>query len=79
MKVKKLKSLLKDIPDNAEIVLASDSEGNSFHTLSDIQTGLFLVRDEYDEISVFDKEDLEDYLSEEERDVEKAKCVVFWP
>ena len=41
MKVKELKELLTDLPDDYEVVIAGDGEGNNFSPLADIGAGLY--------------------------------------
>jgi len=73
---------LQESPGNPEILIASDSEGNSFNTFDDIYTGenndLRYIRDGY-EIQLIGREDVEDD-GMTEREFSKAKpCVVFFP
>jgi hypothetical protein len=42
MKVSSLISILKTMPKDMEVVMASDEEGNSFSPLADVVTGLYM-------------------------------------
>jgi len=94
MNVKELKDILKDIPDDYEIVLSSDEEGNSYSPLQGINATEYKYSSEDREIGLKDltpkheklgytEEDLFDY----DIDADEAMfyqrsgvdCVVFWP
>ena len=73
---------LEKIPGDPIILMASDSEGNSYDTLDEIYTGEnndLRYRQEDYEINLISKEDIDDeYFTE--KDYNKAKhCIVFFP
>ena len=39
MQVKELMALLKGLPQDTEVWMASDAEGNSFHHVEDVESG----------------------------------------
>ena len=41
MKVKQLKEILVDLPDEMEVVLSKDGEGNNFSPLAECEEGLY--------------------------------------
>ena len=71
MTVKEIKEILADLPDNHEVVLSKDSEGNSFSPLANWSIGRYTPettwRGEYDE------------NVEGEEKVFEENAVVLWP
>lgn len=55
MNVKRLKEILSDLPDNYEVILSSDSEGNNYRNL------VFISYDTWDgdDLSLFIEEEKE--------------------
>ena len=43
MKVNELKERLKDIPDDYEIVMSSDGEGNNYSPLADFDVSMYIA------------------------------------
>jgi len=65
-----LKEVMKDVPDNFEIIIASDAEGNSFSPLSECWMGVYIPdTDWYGDIVMAD--DLEED--------EELNCAILWP
>ena len=64
----KVKELLKNVPDDYEVVISSDSEGNEFNLFEDFCIGIYTMDGDTLEPD-FDIEEYED----------GAKCVVLWP
>ena len=52
MKIKELKELINSLPDDMEIYVASDEEGNDFSKLNYISSNEYVVEDFYDNVSV---------------------------
>lgn len=83
MKIKQLIQKLQKLDPNAEVILPSDAEGNSFNRLYQMGECLYVKSIEKTEFgilereielgdSVEDFEDLEGYTK-------PKKCVVLWP
>lgn len=71
MKIKELKELIKDMLDDREVMLSSDTEGNNFHSLEDYGT-YFYIEEKYG-IELLDEGDLDDL------DDPPKMCLVLWP
>lgn len=67
MEVRELRNLLDDLDDDAMVVLASDSEGNSYRPLTEYNHHDYFVQ----------LEDYE-YVLKEVKDGDKP-CLVLWP
>lgn len=87
MNVKKLIEYLKAFPDNTEIIISSDAEGNSYSPLVDYG-GEYIYAPEggaCGDGGVYDPEDEEDYAYYKEKYPDKEdrkdhkKVVCFWP
>ncbi len=76
MKVKQLIKKLLKCDQNADVILSSDAEGNSYTLLSEVDGSNFPKYAELDShIEFFDKDDLE----AGEQDIKLKKCVVLIP
>lgn len=73
MKVKDFIELLKKIPEDFEVLIAQDEEGNGFDILGNISKECAEIRDEIDLIH---PEDFPDYYPNEEY---KHNAIVLWP
>lgn len=74
MKVKELKSAIKDLDDNLEVYVALDEEGNGFNNLYSVDVENVYDNSYTGDIEVVHKDDLEDYDPEYLKD-----GVVLWP
>ncbi len=64
MKVKKLKELLKEYPDDFDVILSSDAEGNSYSPLADAGPGHYEPVNTYSgEWTCYANDDGEHFLS----------------
>jgi hypothetical protein len=71
MNIKELKKILSNYPDDFEVVMSSDEEGNSFSPLADFGVGFYVPETTWSG-EVFMGEDMEEEgLSE--------NCIVLWP
>lgn len=84
MKVIELIELLKTLPEDTQVILSKDSEGNSYSPLSSVAVDMVYVPEttwcgEVYSITEDDKD--EDHWDEEEWEElkNKPKCVVLWP
>lgn len=83
MKVSELIKKLEDLPQDSDVLLAIDPEGNGFHKMRGAYPGLYDPEDVYEgaldpEWSAYDA----GYDSEEEWEERKAEmtpCIVLWP
>lgn len=76
MNVGELKQLLRHVPDDTQILLASDPEGNGFRPLVDVEDGL--IRPNEDKHGYVEDLIDPDEVDEDEEDNLEAR-VVFWP
>lgn len=82
MTKKELIFLLKNskLSDDAEIILSSDAEGNSYHGVWGFTDSIY-----YKDGEIYDEPDQEEYddLNEWDRDYKKfkkaKKCILLWP
>lgn len=74
MNVKQLRNLLLDFPDDLEILVASDQEGNRFNRLIELGTGYIYQND--DKHGAVDEVYAEDDLDEPEF---MEMRLVLWP
>ena len=65
MKVKDLKKVLEDLPDDLLVIMSKDGEGNGFSPLSDI--GVYLYKEN------------NSWSGEIDSESEKKNCVCLWP
>jgi hypothetical protein len=84
MKVSRLKELLAQCDDNDDIIMFADSEGNSFHPLSEegVSIGVYAWDGEYyAEIGLRElTSELEQSGYSEDDVMEKGRpCIVLWP
>jgi len=84
MKVSRLKELLAQCNDNDDIIMSSDSEGNSFHPLSEegVSIGVYAWDGEYyAEIGLRElTPELEkEGYSEDDVIEDGIPCIVLWP
>jgi hypothetical protein len=70
MTVKKLRKVLKSLPNDMLVVLSSDEEGNSYHELCDAVVMYYSPSTE----EAIDEGDLEEYGQND-----SAKTLVLWP
>jgi hypothetical protein len=73
MKVKQLKKLLEKFPDNYEVVISSDGEGNSYSPLADAGETMY-VADSTWSGEIRSEEDCKDFDEDY-----KENAVVLWP
>lgn len=73
MKVKDLKAALFYLPDDMEILLARDEEGNGFYRLQEADGDAKYIKSDDWELEVVHQDDWPEYLDELE------SCVVLWP
>jgi len=75
MKVKQLKDLLADMPDDALVVLSQDSEGNGFSPLGSYDKGLRYIpgRRPWQQGQVYQADDVEF------RNDSALPALVLWP
>ena len=71
MLVKELKEKLKDVPDNFEIVLSNDGEGNSYSPLAEVDVVMYVPENTYIGNIVEDQEETEEEY--------KENAVALWP
>lgn len=77
MNVKQLRNLLLDYPDDLEILLAEDEEGNGFHRLSEFSVYYIYPHDD-DHGSVEEVFDVP-LGTDDGYDVDFVPRLVFWP
>jgi hypothetical protein len=70
MKWEQLKKILSDVPDDYEVILSSDGEGNSFSPVSDYSVGVYFPESSYSGKFLMG-EDVEPGV--------RDNCVVLWP
>lgn len=68
MNAGELREALKDAPDDMLVLVASDSEGNSFHEATGAWE--YAYQDDEYEYSILNEEDEED---------DDPRCMVIWP
>lgn len=73
MKVKELIELLKTLPEDHEVILSKDGEGNSYSPLSSHGTYMYLPESTWSG-EIFSEED-----AEESELLYGENAVVFWP
>lgn len=76
MKVRDLIKELTDLPQNAEVILSTDPEGNGFYELQDVDLSRYVPGD-YDLLPVY-PEDVEQMDGIESID-ELTQAVYLWP
>lgn len=76
--VKQLVEKLQGYPEDAVVVLSSDSEGNSFHQLSDVSSGSFDQEDDQFGLSELTPDLKEEGYSEDDL-VDGLSAVCLWP
>lgn len=79
MTVKELRELLMSLPDDTEIILSIDAEGNAFHPLETATPGCIYIEGE---ILDDDWDNEEAGMSQDEWEDLKAnnpRCIVLWP
>lgn len=74
MKIKDLIKKLNKLDPDSEIILSSDSEGNSFNYLNNIESNLFVYQVQ-GQVELCDKDELRDI----DECFEPQKCVVLFP
>lgn len=84
MKVKQLRELLAQCNDDDVIIMSSDSEGNSYHPLSEegVSVGVYAWDGEYEGdigIRKLTPELEEAGYSEEDVMEDGISCIVLWP
>jgi len=81
MNVKELKEFIADFPDDMEIYVASDEEGNDFNSLSYISSGEYAYEDNDQGInwgtSMLNIDDVDEKEIIEKNDLKE--CLVIWP
>ena len=75
MKVKDLIKILKTLPPNYQVILASDAEGNSYSPLSD---DAYCTAEYTPETTYYGDVWTEENAKEDGRKY-KENCIVFWP
>jgi hypothetical protein len=71
MKIKKLKAILSAYPNDYEVIMSSDEEGNSFSPLADFGIGVYIPETTWSG-EVMMGEEMEEANME-------ANCMVLWP
>jgi len=66
---KDFKKLANKIPDDAEVFLSSDAEGNDYHPVVSIDLDLYYINDD----------DYLDFYTKEDRPDDAKPAVVIWP
>lgn len=79
MKVKDLLKKLKEINPEAIIILSSDPEGNSFHTLQDVSSDLKIGAFGSDEVEIYNQMSVEDGELSQKKFDKLKDCVILWP
>lgn len=85
MKVRELKALLETYPEEFEVVVSSDSEGNSFSSLEDIDMGFYEKNGYEEEFSSWleweEDEDGErvDIMNPRARTLAESNAICLWP
>lgn len=74
MKVKDLKEKLKNLPEDLEVILASDAEGNEFIPLADLEEVRYEAENNYYGY-VVDEEDWDEEIDGQF----KTNAVALWP
>jgi hypothetical protein len=74
MNVRQLRNLLLDYPDDLEILLAADPEGNGFHRLVELESRFIYANE--DKHGAVEETYSQDDLDEPE---EMEPRLVFWP
>ena len=74
MTVKELIKQLEEFPDDREILLAGDPEGNYFRRLEGFGTSMY--REDGRILEVYNEEDLE---PEDIKSGNYKKCLIIWP
>lgn len=82
--VGELKEQLKDVPDDAIVVLSSDSEGNNYSPLADGYTSYYepectWMGTVYNKYSYKEDEDYKTMYEENIKDGTAVKCLVLFP
>ena len=81
MKVKELKEILSKCNDNDDVIIASDSEGNNFYALHDVDTSDCSWCEKEGEIILGLRKitpELENQGYTDEDVIDGEYCVVFW-
>lgn len=82
MKVKQLIELLQEMPEDSDVLLAIDEEGNGFNTMQGLCKGLYPAGEPadwvdpewtYEDAMCMDEEEWK------ERKAEMIPCIVLWP
>jgi len=85
MNVKELKELLNTLPDDTEIVMSCDAEGNRFSPLADSSSQYHYLPDTTWSGDLWSEEDERDYDPDIPEDaevcppVDAVKALVLWP
>ena len=73
MNVKKLKELINELPDDMEVIMSKDGEGNSFSPLSDHGISVYVPETTWSG-EVYHLDDLKENGLENEK-----KSLILWP
>lgn len=80
MSVKELRKALGRYPDDMQVVLSSDEEGNGFNELYDVAESMCVLGGWIDQVYVMDDDIGKNGYTEEDRAPRDAvKVVVLWP
>ena len=79
MKVKELREILANYPDDHPVIMAKDGEGNNFSPLADYSDDLKYLPESTWAGEVYSPEDLEDYEEDDPYREGMQDCVVLWP
>jgi len=75
MKISELKDLLEEYPDDYEVVLSKDSEGNDYSPLGELEEMLYVPDTTYSG----DVYTLKEHNEEFDNDCAQLNAVVLWP
>lgn len=76
MKNSELIKLLSELPPDADVLMASDPEGNRYHFLEDVESAERPLDDPYREYGPIHPDDLWEYV---EDDIETVESIYLWP
>lgn len=82
MNIKELKFLIEDLPDDMEIIMQKDAEGNGYSPLSELDTDVVHIPETPYSGYVYNTTSCMDYdMSEEEwkEILDKPRCLLFIP
>lgn len=80
--INKLENL--PVPDNTQIIVQKDAEGNDYSPLSGAETGIYIPNNTYSGFFYSLKDSFDDVCMDEDeweqmKRNEDKKCIVLWP